>query len=98
MVDAPALRGLNKVAFQKEIQFIYYNCNALNGLSDRTHVCPLMTQSGHSTSYDKTRMTQLLATASIRWSSLPSVALRPLDVLAGHASEDFERGTIKSRL
>ena len=64
MVDAPALGGLNKVAFQKEIQFIYYNCNALNGLSDRTHVCPLMTQSGHSTSYGKTRMTQLLATAA----------------------------------
>jgi hypothetical protein len=29
---------------------------------------------------------------------LASVALLPLDVLAGHASEDFECGTIKSRL
>ena len=57
-----------------------------------------MSFSGHSDSYGKTPMTQLLATASIRCSSWPSVALHPLDVLAGHASEDFECGTIKSRL
>jgi hypothetical protein len=57
-----------------------------------------LTLSGHSNSYGKTPMTQLLATASIRCSSWPSVALHPLDVPAGHASEDFECGTIKSCL
>jgi hypothetical protein len=43
--------GSKQSCAPKEIQFIYYNCSALNGLSGPHPRCPLMTQS--DTSYGK---------------------------------------------